>query len=167
MLQAQMSLPKFWQLAIDGGSRTCQFFGMSKEVRSGQTRRERLELTHLSRREQQIMDALYRLRTASAGEIRDALADPPTYTAVRTHLTLLEQKGQVTHKSDGTRYRYSPVVPPEEMKGRVMDRVLRTFFDNSVEQVVTALVKSDQSRLSDAQLARLEKLIHQARKEGR
>ncbi len=112
------------------------------------------------------MDALYRLQTASAAEIRKALPDPPTYTAIRTHLTLLEEKGRVKHGSDGTRYIYSPVVPREEMGCRVIKSVLKNFFDDSVEKVVTALVKRDQAHLSDAELERLEHLIQQARKEG-
>lgn len=152
-------MPKFWQLVVDELSRTCQYFGMSTETQPE-------EFADLSRRERQILTALYRLRTASAAEIRAALPDPPTYTAIRTHLTLLEDKGHVKHATEGTRYIYSPVVPREEMGRRVIDDILKNFFDDSVEQAVTAFVKRD-SQLSDAQLERLEHLIQQARKDGR
>jgi predicted transcriptional regulator len=121
----------------------------------------------LSRRERQIMDALYRLGSASAAEVRELLTDPPTYTAVRTHLTLLEEKGHVRHDTDGGRYIYSPVVPREEMGQRMIEGVLKNFFNNSVEQVITALVKREQAGLSAADLERLAKLIDDARKEGR
>jgi predicted transcriptional regulator len=126
-----------------------------------------LPLEELSRRERQIMDALYRLGSGSAAEIRELLTDPPTYTAVRTHLTLLEEKGHVTHQTDGPRYVYSPVVPREEMGQRMIDGVVRSFFNNSVEQVLTALVKRDQAGLSPTDFERLAKLIDEARKEGR
>jgi predicted transcriptional regulator len=124
-------------------------------------------LQNLSRRERQIMEALYRLGSGSAADIRDLLDSPPTYTAIRTHLTLLEEKGHVRHTADGARYVYSPVVPREEMGKRVVHGVLRTFFNNSVEQIVTALVKKGQTPVSPDELRNLAKLIEEARKEGR
>src|SRR6185295_8535517 len=93
-----------------------------------------------SRREREIMDALYRLKKAPAAEIHEALTDPPTYTAVRTLLTILEKKGHVRHSSDGTRYIYEPAVAREQMGKRAIDSLLKTFFDNSVERAVTALL---------------------------
>jgi predicted transcriptional regulator len=140
----------------------CQNFGMSRPKA-----RKKTAPPDLSRRERQILDALYRLGTGSAAEIRELLADPPTYTAVRTHLTLLEEKGHVRHDTDGARYIYSPVVPREEMGQRVIQDVLQNFFNNSVEQVITALVKRERTDLSPADLERLAKLIDEARKEGR
>jgi BlaI family transcriptional regulator, penicillinase repressor len=131
------------------------------------TKSPTLDFADLSRRERQILTVLYRLKKASAGEVRAALPDPPTYTAIRTHLTLLESKGHVKHATDGSRYIYSPVVPREEMGRRVIESLLENFFDGSVEQAVTAFVKRDHTQLSDDQLQRLEKLIQQARKEGR
>ena len=62
------------------------------------------------------MDAIYRLGTASAAEIREAMHEPPTYTAVRTLLGILEQKGHVGHRSIGNRYFYLPTVPRDEME---------------------------------------------------
>jgi predicted transcriptional regulator len=121
----------------------------------------------LSRRERQIMDALYRLGKASVAEIRDAIPNPPTYTAVRTHLTILQERGNVRFESDGTRYIYEPVVPRDEMAQAVMDGVLTNFFENSVERVVSTLVNRKEARLSDEQLDRLAEIIEEARKEGR
>jgi predicted transcriptional regulator len=113
------------------------------------------------------MDALYRLGKASAAEIRDALAHPPTYTAVRTHLTLLQEKGIVRHHTDGVRYIYEPVVPRDQMAKSVIEGVLQTFFENSVEQVVATLIDREESRISPEQLDRLAEIIERARKEGR
>ncbi|HKV41097.1 MAG TPA: BlaI/MecI/CopY family transcriptional regulator [Blastocatellia bacterium] len=120
----------------------------------------------LSRRERQIMEALYRLGRASAAEIREALSHPPTYTAVRTHLTILEGKGLVTHESIGTRYIYTPVVPRDQMARSVIEGVLLTFFENSVERIVSTLVDREEAPMSREQLDRLAQIIEQARKEG-
>jgi len=121
----------------------------------------------LTRRERQIMDALYRLGKASAADIRESLAHPPSYTAVRTHLTLLQDKGLVRFESDGTRYIYEPVVPREETARTVIKGVLQTFFENSIEKAVATLIEQDDQPLSNAQLDRLAAIIEQARKEGR
>jgi predicted transcriptional regulator len=121
----------------------------------------------LSRRERQIMDALYRLGRASAAEIRTAMSDPPTYTAVRTHLAILQEKGHVKFESDGTRYIYEPVVPREQMARRMIDNVLENFFGGSIEQVVATLVDREESNISEEQLDRLAQIIEQARREGR
>jgi BlaI family transcriptional regulator, penicillinase repressor len=121
----------------------------------------------LTRRERQIMDALYRLGKASAANIRESLANPPSYTAVRTHLTLLQDKGLVRFESDGTRYIYEPTVPREETARTVMKGVLQTFFENSVEKAVATLIDRDDEPLSKTQLDRLAAMIEQARKDGR
>ena len=113
------------------------------------------------------MDVLYRLQRASAAEIWKAVPKPPSYTAIRTHLTLLEEKGHVKHEKERARYIYSPVVPREEMGQRAIEGVLRTFFDDSVELVIKALFKRKEARLSPEQVERLEQLIEEARKEGR
>ncbi len=112
------------------------------------------------------MDALYRLGKASAAEIHEAIPDPPTYTAVRTHLANLEEKGQVRFESDGTRYIYEPTVPRQEMAKSVIDDVLKTFFENKVELVVSTLINRQESQISQEELDRLAELIEQARKEG-
>jgi len=113
------------------------------------------------------MEALYRLQKASAVDIRGAVPNPPSYTAIRTHLTLLEEKKHVKHEKDGPRYIYSPVVPREEMGQHAIESVLKTFFDDSVDLVITALFKRRGTELSSEQIDRIEKLIEQARKEGR
>ena len=121
----------------------------------------------LSRRERQIMEALYQLGKASAADIRGALPNPPSYTAVRTLLTILQERGHVRHHNDGPRYIYEPVIPREEMAKTAIKGVLLTFFDNSVERVVATLVDRKESHISREQLDRLAQIIEQAKKEGR
>jgi len=120
-----------------------------------------------SRREREIMDALYTLGKASAAQIQAQIPNPPTYTAIRTHLTILENKGHVRHASDGTRYIYEPLVAREQMGRRAIDTVLKTFFGNSVERVVAALLSQEEANVSREELDRLARLIAKAKEEGR
>lgn len=120
-----------------------------------------------SRREREIMAALYKLGKATAAQILDEIADPPSYTAIRTLLTILEKKGHVRHHSDGPRYVYEPRVARGEMGRRAMGSLLKTFYDNSVSDAVAAMLSQDDAQISAGELERLEKLIAKARKEGR
>lgn len=120
----------------------------------------------LSKRERQILDALYELGKASAADIHAAIPNPPTYTAVRTHLTNLEEKGQVRFQRDGNKYIYEPTVPKGEVARSMMDNLVKTFFENNVELVVASLVDREQSQITPEQLDRLAAIIEQARKEG-
>lgn len=120
-----------------------------------------------SRREREIMEALYKLGKASAAQILDEIPNAPTYTAIRSHLAILERKGHVRHASDGTRYIYQPLVGREQMGRRAIDSLMKTFFDNSVERVVTELLTRKDADVSRAELDRLSKLIDKAKREGR
>jgi predicted transcriptional regulator len=120
-----------------------------------------------SRREREIMAALYKLGKATAAQILEQIPDPPSYTAIRTLLTILEKKGHVRHESDGPRYVYEPEVARGEMGRRAMGSLLKTFYDNSVSDAVAAMLSRDDAQISTDELARLEKLIAKARKEGR
>ena len=113
------------------------------------------------------MDALYKLGRASAAQILEQIPDPPTYTAIRTLLTILEKKGHVRHLSDGTRYIYEPLVAREQMGRRAIDSLLKTFFDNSVERAVSALLTRKDTNISREDLDRLAALIEKAKEEGR
>jgi predicted transcriptional regulator len=118
---------------------------------------ETKELGSLGARERQIMDVLFRLGTAGVAEVREALAAPPTYSAVRGMLSLLEQKGFVTHKQDGVRYVYSPTLRPDAAKRRALKHLVTTFFDGSPERAVSALLGMEQDTPID--LAELRELI--------
>ena len=122
---------------------------------------------HLSRRERQIMDALFALGRASAAEVLEAMPDPPSYSAVRAMLRLLEEKGLVRHEQEGQRYIYVPTVSRERARRSALTRLVQTFFGGSAEQAVAALLDMERSKLDDAQLDRLANMIEQAKKEGR
>lgn len=120
----------------------------------------------LSRRERQIVDILYARGRATAAEVQAALPDPPSYSAVRAMLRILEDKGHVRHEQDGPRYVYVPTVARDSAKRSAMRHMVRTFFDGSAEQAISALLDDSSARLSDAELDRLARLIDQARRSG-
>lgn len=119
----------------------------------------------LSRRERQILDILYAKNSATAAEVRESLPDPPSYSAVRALLRILEEKGHAKHQTQGTRYVYLPSIPRESARNSALTRIVQTFFDGSAAQAAAALV--DSGSLSEADLKRLSDLIERARKEGR
>jgi predicted transcriptional regulator len=116
----------------------------------------------LSRRERQIMDIVYRLERVAVADVLDRLPDPPSYSAVRAMLRILEEKGHLRHEQDGTRYVYFPTVPREAAKESALKNLLRTFFGGSREAAVAALLEGE--ALSDSELERISELIEQARK---
>ena len=121
----------------------------------------------LGRRERQILDAVYRLGRASVADVRAALPDPPSYSAVRGMLNLLKDKGHVRHESDGLRYVYLPVVEPADARRSAMAHVVRTFFGGSPAEAASALFDLPDGKLSREELAQLSRLVKQAEKEGR
>ena len=120
----------------------------------------------LSRRERQIIDILYAQGQATAAEVQAALPDPPSYSAVRAMLRILEDKGHVRHEQDGPRYVYLPTVAHDRAKRSALNHVLHTFFNGSAEQALSALLDESDTRLSDQELDRLAKLIDRARRTG-
>lgn len=121
----------------------------------------------LSRRERQIMDIVYQLSSATVADVRARLPEPPSYSAVRALLRVLEEKGHIEHRRDGPRYVYQATVPVEAARRSAIIRLLRTFFDNSLEEAVATLLDSTPSKLSEEELDRLADMIKQARQEGR
>ncbi|HEV7241907.1 MAG TPA: BlaI/MecI/CopY family transcriptional regulator [Thermoanaerobaculia bacterium] len=121
----------------------------------------------LSRREREMMNIIFAREKATAGEVMEAMADPPSYSAVRATLRVLEQKGHLRHEHDGTRYVYKPTGNREKARLSALDQLLATFFDDSAETVVATLIERQKGKLSNEELDRLSTLIEQARKEGR
>jgi BlaI family penicillinase repressor len=121
----------------------------------------------LSRRERQIMDALYTLSEATVGEVMERMPDPPSYSAVRATLRVLEEKGHVKHKQDGPRYLYLPTVSRDKAQSHALKHLVGTFFGGSVEQAVMALLSMPETNLSDAQLEKLAEQVRRAEEEGR
>lgn len=121
----------------------------------------------LSRRERQIMDAVYRLGAASVAEVRGEIADPPSYSTVRALMRVLTEKGHLAYSADGPRYVYRPTTPPEEARTSALERVLSTFFEGSPTRAMAALMDLSAADLTDDELDQLEALIQDARREGR
>ena len=121
--------------------------------------------TVLSRRERQIMDILYQLSRATAGDLIKALPGEPSDSTVRTQLRVLEAKGHVRHEEEGTKYVYFPVVPRRVVRKSALKHVMNTFFDGSAEKVVAALLGPDGGRLTEEGLDRIADLVSKARAE--
>jgi predicted transcriptional regulator len=118
---------------------------------------------HLSRRERQIMDALYRRGHATAAEVHQDLPNRPSYSAVRALLRTLEEKGHLRHEAEGPRYVYRPTVSVERAKRSAL---LETFFEGSAELAVAALVEGSAATLNQQELDRLSRLIEEAKRKG-
>ena len=121
----------------------------------------------LSRRERQIMDFLFRVHRATAADVMEGLPDAPSYSAVRALLRILEQKGHIRHEEEGRAYVYMPLQRRDSARASALSHLLKTFFDNSAEQAVAALLAIKGERMSDAELERMSKMIENAKKEGR
>jgi predicted transcriptional regulator len=118
----------------------------------------------LSRRERQIMDILYRLGRATAGEVMDQLPGEPNSSTVRTQLRVLEEKGHVRHEEQGLRYVYIPKVPRNTVRRSALRHLIDTFFEGSAEQMLATLLGSEGAALSNEQLDRLAEMIAKAKK---
>lgn len=121
----------------------------------------------LSRRERQIMDIVYRKGTATAAQVQRELPDPPSYSAVRAMLRLLEEKGHLRHEKEGQKFVYSATVGLKKARRFALRHLLATFFDNSAEEVVATLLDLSGEELSAEELQRVQHLIEAARQEGR
>jgi len=123
--------------------------------------------TVLTKRERQIMDALYRLGRANANEILAKMPGAPSYSTIRTQLRVLEEKGHIRHEGDGLRYVYSPVVPRHAARRTAVKHLIDTFFDGSAANLLTTLLGRDGTRLTDADLERITALIEASKDPSR
>jgi BlaI family penicillinase repressor len=121
----------------------------------------------LSRRERQIMDIVYELKEATAQQVQGRLPEAPGYSAVRALLRVLENKGHLDHRQDGPRYVYLPRLAKDKARRSELRHLLKTFFDNSTEDAMAALLDISEDRLSEEDYLRLEALIQKSREEGR
>ena len=121
----------------------------------------------LSRRERQIMDILYQRGKAAASDVLEAMDDAPSYSAVRAMLRVLEEKGHVKHEAEGLKYVYVPTVGRDKAKRSAVKHVMETFFNNSAEQIVAALLDVASTRVTREELDRMSKMIEEAKKEGK
>lgn len=113
------------------------------------------------------MEILYRRGKASASEIREAMKDAPSYSAVRAILRVLEEKGHIKHESERLKYVYVPIVNRDKAKRSALKHLVDTFFRDSPEQVVAALLDVSSKRLTREELDRMAEMIEKAKKEGK
>jgi len=128
---------------------------------------KRLASADLSRRERQVLDALYRAGRATVAEVQKAITDPPSYSAVRTFLRILEGKKLVRHEQDGARYIYIPTVERDRASRSALRHVMNTFFAGSVTQAISALLDEESKQLSEKDWRRLSVMIEEARREDK
>jgi predicted transcriptional regulator len=121
----------------------------------------------LGARERQILDAIYRLGEASVGDVRAELPDPPSYSAVRTMIRVLERKGLLRHRQVGIKYVYRPSHSRDAAAQSALAHVMETFFGGSATEAVAAILDASSAKLTDDDLRRLEGIIDQARREGK
>lgn len=115
--------------------------------------------TGLSRRERQVVEAVYRLDEATVAEVQAELADPPGYDAVRTTLRLLEEKGVLRHRRRGQRYVYRPVMAKSRARQGALRELVRTFFEGSAEAAALALLKLEHGDGAGEEIDRLRRLV--------
>ena len=121
----------------------------------------------LSRRERECLDVLFQRGEATVSDVQDAIADPPSYSAVRATLNVLVEKGQATYRQDGPRYVYLPTTPAEKARTAAVRHLINTFFNGSTEQAMAALVEMSDAKTPRETLERLTRKVSTARKEGR
>ena len=126
-----------------------------------------MSLVAMSRRERQIMEILYRRGQASVSEVRAAMNDAPSYSAVRAMLRVLKDKGHVKHQAEGLKYMYRPVVNREKAKRSALKSLVDTFFNDRPDEVVAALLDVSSRRLTAEELDRMAAMIDVARREGK
>jgi predicted transcriptional regulator len=119
----------------------------------------------LSRRERQIMEIVYRLGRATVAEVMEKLTGRPAYSTVRAQLGVLESKGHLRHEEENLRYVYLPTVPHRTMRQSALRYLVKTFFDDSPDLLVEALLGKE--KMTPAQLERIAELIDRARKDGK
>jgi predicted transcriptional regulator len=118
----------------------------------------------LTARERQIMDVVYRRGQASVAEVIEELPEAPSYSTIRTLMGILEKKGHLTHKEEDTRYVYLPTVPQAKARTSALKRLVKTFFNNSVDDTVLALLELKENQNPEV-MARLTRLIEKAKTE--
>lgn len=128
---------------------------------------QKKDSSQLGRREREILEIVFRLGEASVSSVTEQMADPPAYDSVRTMLRLLERKGFVKHRREGTKYVYRPTQSKSSVSRSALSHLMATFFEDSVAHTMAAALDLKSDDLSDQELARLQTLIDKARREGR
>ncbi len=121
----------------------------------------------LGRRERQILDIVFRLGEASVGGVRAEMPDPPAYDSVRTMIRVLERKGFLKHRREGTKYVYCPTKSREKVSRSAIAHLMKTFFAGSATDAMAAMLDVAAEEITENDLDRMTQLIDEARNEGR
>ena len=113
----------------------------------------------LSKRERQIVDALYAMGEGGAREITDSLREPEAFDTVRVTLGVLEKKGLVRHRSEGRRHIYQPAQPKDQASRSAWKRLTRTFFGGSPGRALITFLDESRDRLDDKELDELQRWV--------
>ncbi len=140
--------------------------GLADEHTNGRTNVPKLSHVDLTRRENQIMEILYRRRRATVEEIRDELPDAPSPSSVRKLLDIMIGRGLLAREYDGPRFVYFPAVKPEEASRSALKQLVRTFFNNSPGSAMAALLDLSSTELTQTEYRRLSSLLKRAREQG-
>jgi predicted transcriptional regulator len=119
----------------------------------------------LSKRERQIIEIIYRKRSASVKDVLEEIPEPPSYSTVRALLNILESKGLLKHRQSGKKYIYLPTIPRKRAVSTAVKHMLEMYFNNSIEEAISALIETTNQKITDEEFNRLKKLIERARKE--
>jgi BlaI family transcriptional regulator, penicillinase repressor len=114
---------------------------------------------NLSRREKQIIDIIYRLESASVQDVIDNMTDPSSYSAIRALMRLMEEKGYIKHKKQGAKYIYSPAHSKANASKMAIKNLVKTFFGNSTQDAVVALLDTSDVKISDKDMKQISKMI--------
>ena len=125
---------------------------------------ERLQ-TELSRRERQVMAIVYNRKSASVLDVRRELPDPPSYSAVRSIVNILESKGFLKHGKNGKKYVYFAAIAPRKAMKAALRQLIKTHFDDSIEKAITAILETHNGGITEDELNRLAELIDKIRAE--
>jgi len=118
----------------------------------------------LSKRERQIMEVVYRRKSASVQDVLNEIPQPPSYSSIRALLNILENKGFLRHRKNGRKYIYTPTIPRKRAIYTSIKHMLQMYFNNSIEEAVGALIEVNHKSLTDEELDKLLVLIEKARK---
>ncbi len=124
------------------------------------------QFQQLSRRERQIMDAVFQLGEATANQIGETLPDAPSNSTVRMLLRILEEKSQLLHRKEGRSFIYRPALSPERVQASAISHLVKTFFGGSTTRAVAGLIDHSEAELTGEEVDELSNLIEQAKGEG-
>jgi predicted transcriptional regulator len=120
---------------------------------------EKRQFSRLSKRERQIMDAIYMLGEATASQVLEHLPERVADASVRKLIRIIEQKGYLKHRREGHSYIYAPIIPKDVASRHAVKHLLQTFFQGNASRAISALLDASEGSLSEEDIAEIAELI--------